>query len=145
MPTLGIYIFTACTNSSISGVCTTTSQTITGYDASTGQLIGCMNNSGELTLSADTIIEESSWTDCTECLSDYSAYRFSGCCDSLQHNFFIPNSGLTAYTYGEVYVQNGFCYVLSTNPLMGIPTEIFIESGPAGYFGKKLQLRKNDG
>ena len=112
MPTLGIYIFTACTNSSISGVCTTTSQTITGYDASTAQLIGCMNNSGELTLSADTIIEESGWTDCAECLSDYSAYRFSGCCDSLQHNFFIPNSGLTAYTYGEVYLNNGFCYTL---------------------------------
>ena len=112
MPTLGIYIFTACTNSSISGVCTTTSQTITGYDASTGQLIGCMNNSGELTLSADTIIEEGGWTDCAECLTDYSAYRFSGCCDSLQYNFFIPNSGLTAYTYGEVYLNNGFCYTL---------------------------------
>ena len=112
MPTLGIYIFTACTNSSISGVCTTTSQTITGYDVSTGQLIGCMNNSGELTLSADTIIEEGGWTDCAECLTDYSAYRFSGCCDSLQYNFFIPNSGLTAYTYGEVYLNNGFCYTL---------------------------------
>ena len=112
MPTLGIYIFTACTNSSISGVCTTTSQTITGYDVNTGQLIGCMNNSGVLTLSADTIVEEGGWTDCAECLSDYSAYRFSGCCDLLQHNFLIPNSGLTAYTYGQVYLNNGFCYTL---------------------------------
>ena len=112
MPVLQTYVFTACTNSSISGVCTTTSQTITGYDANTGQLIGCMDNTGIITGATDTIIEENGWTDCAECLTDYSAYRFSGCCDLLQHNFLIPNSGLTAYTYGEVYLNNGFCYTL---------------------------------
>jgi hypothetical protein len=113
MPALQTYVFTACTNPSISGVCTTTSQTITGYHVSTGQLIGCMNNSGVITISADTIIEESGWTDCAECLTDYSAYSFSGCCDSTEHNFLIPNSGLTAYTYGQVYLNNGFCYILN--------------------------------
>ena len=81
MPVLQTYVFTACNNSSISGVCTTTSQTITGYDANTGQLIGCMDNTGIITGATDTIIEENGWTDCAECLTDYSAYQFSGCCD----------------------------------------------------------------
>jgi hypothetical protein len=125
MPALQTYVFTACTNSSISGVCTTTSQTITGYDVSTGQLIGCMNNSGVITISADTIFEENGWTDCAECLSDFSAYRFSGCCDALLYNFFIPNSGLTAYTYGQVYLNNGFCYTLDGPWTSGPLTETF--------------------
>jgi hypothetical protein len=140
MPTLGIYIFTACTNSSISGVCTTTSQTITGYDVSTGQLIGCMNNSGELTLSADTIIEESNWTDCAECLTNYSVYSFSGCCDLTTHDFLIPNSGLTAYTYGEVYVNDGFCYILH-GPGVGATLNIF--TGTTSYVDCATCLSSN--
>ena len=131
MPVLQTYVFTACTNSSISGVCTTTSQTITGYDANTGQLIGCMDNTGIITGATDTIIEENGWTDCAECLTDYSAYQFSGCCDSTIHNFLIPNSGLTAYTYGEVYVNNGFCYTLNGPWTSGPIPETF--TGTTGY------------
>lgn len=130
MPALQTYIFTACTNSSISGVCTTSSQTITGYDVNTAQLIGCMNNSGVITLSADTIVEEAGWTDCAECLSDYSVYSFSGCCDNTTHDFLIPNSGLTAYTYGVVYVNAGFCYVLN-GPGVGATLNIF--TGTTSY------------
>ena len=82
MPAEATYIFTACTDYTISGVCTTTSQTIIGYDIFTNQLIGCMNNTGVVTGATETIFEQYSYDDCEECLSNENGYSFSGCCDS---------------------------------------------------------------
>jgi len=140
MPALQTYVFTACTDSSISGVSTTTYQTITGYDSNTGQLIGCMDNTGIITGATDTITIEAGWNDCAECYADYSVYSFSGCCDNTTYDFLIPNSGLTAYTYGEVYVNNGFCYVLN-GPGVGATLNIF--TGTTSYVDCATCLSSN--
>jgi len=108
------YIYTACTDPSISGITSAnTSNYIIGYDNTTLQLTGCMSYAGQTTLLDATIeIVAEGFSDCNDCLSDTNAYRFVSCCDSISYNYFIPNSGATAYTFGEVYVMDGVCFTL---------------------------------
>jgi hypothetical protein len=113
MPALDTYIFTSCTDPSVSGVCTTTEQTIFVLDINPPyNPLGCYDNTLVTTLSADTLVEENQFTDCNDCLSGYTGYNFSGCCDGQQYDFLIANSGATAYTFGNVYSISGVCYTL---------------------------------
>jgi hypothetical protein len=72
------YIYTACTDSSVSGITSAnTSNFIAGYYLSNGQLTGCMSYAGVTTLSAETVEELSGYSiDCAECLDDYTVMTY---------------------------------------------------------------------
>ena len=119
------YIYTACTDPSISGITSAnTSNYIIGYDNSTLQLTGCMSYAGQTTLlDANIDIIAEGFSDCNDCLGEVNAYQFISCCNSAPYNYFIPNSGATAYTFGEIYVMDGVCYTLDgewvSGPVVG--------------------------
>jgi hypothetical protein len=123
-PSVDYYIFSSCTNPSLTGVCNTDSDVIVGYDIFTYSISGCMSN----TLIVDSPSNENTaelniYDTCNECLTGDTVFGFVDCCFSGITNYTIPNSAVTAYTLYSVYVMDGTCYELrpfiSGYPIIG--------------------------
>jgi len=124
------YIYTSCTDPSISGVSDQNFAVITGYYG-TGQLTGCLSNTNQTTTGATDMTYEADYVDCADCQSGYTTYAFINCCTTLTENWLIPHSGATAFTFGQVYVNNsnGVCYTLNGIYTGGAIVGIFDNGG----------------
>ena len=100
------YIYTACTDSSITGACFSTNEVIVGQFTATSEFVGCMYTDGTFdNFIPDTLNDVSAgFTGCTECndIDNGTNLQFIGCCDSLSYNFIIDNEILSGFTFGDV-------------------------------------------
>ena len=131
------YVFTSCTNPSITGICSTNSDVIVGQFTATSAFVGCMITDGTTdNFNPDNLFEVvGGFADCADCgdINNATALEFINCCDSNVYGILIDNDIISGFTFGDVYSISGICYTLnsyySSGPIIATP----VTSIPTSY------------
>jgi len=133
---LSNYVYTACTDPSITGICLSDNEIIVGQFTATSQFVGCMVTDGtEDNVNPNTLTEiTGGFTDCIDCsdINNGTTLEFISCCDSNIYNFIVDNDILSGFTFGDVYSISGVCYTLNSYYSIG-PIVDFITTIPTSY------------
>jgi hypothetical protein len=129
---LSNYVYTACSDPSITGICLSDNEVIVGQFTATSEFVGCMTTDGtEDNVNPNTLTEISGgFVDCNDCgdIENGTALAFISCCDSNVYNFIVDNDILSGFTFGDVYAISGVCYTLngfySIGPIIDLITTI---------------------
>ena len=113
------YIYTACTNPSLTACCLSDQEVIVAkYTGGTEQFVGCMTSDGTFNAFIPTDVEAMAYgfTDCTDCgdINNGFGLEFISCCDSLPYYFLVDNDILSGFTLGDTYAISGNCYTYNS-------------------------------